>query len=107
MMALVLIAAFAAETSAANADAAPTSAEKSCRAHLASKAKGEISQFAVKHSRRVNRETVLSGTLNVMQRPPTRPGELTPTHIVAAPYSFECRLSGRRAPQVRLSPLAD
>jgi hypothetical protein len=105
MIPLFLIAALA-ETPPADADAASTPAEKNCVARLATRAGGEISLFTVKHRRQAGRETVLSGTMNVLRRPIVRPGEMTPTHIVAAPYSFECRWNGHRVSQARLSPLS-
>ena len=86
---------------------APDRAEERCRAAVATKGYGDVADFAVESVDRIGRTTRLRGTVHVLQRPATRPGEMSPTHVVNAPFSFDCRIDGRRAPRVTLKPLAD
>jgi hypothetical protein len=78
-----------------------------CAPGLARKAGGEISTLDVSGFHRSGRLTTLDGTMRVLQKPVTRPGEMTPTHVIVMRYSYECRLNGRRAPRIKLNPLRD
>jgi hypothetical protein len=89
------------------ADPAQRRAAQSCEAGLSRKAGGEISSLDVGRMHRVGRETILGGTIRVFQKPATRPGEMTATHIVVMRYSYQCRLNGRGGRRIKLHPLED
>jgi hypothetical protein len=57
--------------------------------------------------RRIGHETMLKGTMRVLQRPAVRPGEMTPAHVVNLHYSYECKLRGRKVTRVKVEPLSD
>jgi hypothetical protein len=103
MITLLLMAALAAELPPTITDPAERRAAQQCQPVLARKVAGEVSEMTVRRLRRIGRETIVKGTVSVLKRPATRPGELTPTHVINAPYSYECRL-GRGAPRVKVSP---
>src|SRR5947209_7553210 len=102
MIALLWLPASGPDLSQTIADPAQRRVAQSCEASLSRKAGGEISTMDVTQLRRFGRETRLKGTMRVLQRPAVRPGEMTPTHIVNLHYSYECRLSGRRAVRVKV-----
>lgn len=105
MIAFLLIAASPAEQGGAGAEPGQHDAADRCEARLAAAVKGEISNFAVDDFHRAGRRIHVKGTMNVLQRPAVRPGEMTPTHILVLHYRFDCRLDGRRRPRVTVSPL--
>src|SRR4051812_46899351 len=88
-------------------DPAQRRAVQSCETSLSRKAGGEISSVNVEGVHRSGRTTTVKGTLRVLQKPPSRPGEMTPTHVIAAHYSFECRSTGRSALRIKLHTLDD
>ncbi|HEX4739553.1 MAG TPA: hypothetical protein VH331_18545 [Allosphingosinicella sp.] len=88
-------------------DPARARAERQCRAGLARKTGGEISDFSVAEFRRSGRHLVLSGTANVLTKPPAHAGELTPAHVINMRYSYECRLTGSQAPHLKITPLSE
>jgi hypothetical protein len=103
MITLLLAGAIAAELPPTITDPAQRRAAQQCQPVVARKVAGEVSDMTVSQLRRIGRETIVKGTVSVLKRPATRPGELTPTHIINAPYSYECRL-GRGAARVKVSP---
>ena len=86
-------------------DPAQRRAAQACAPRLSRKAGGEISALDVTEFRHFHRQTVLKGTMRVLQKPVARPGEMTPTHVIAAHYSWECRLGGGRIPRIKVNPL--
>jgi hypothetical protein len=105
MILLLWSAGFVAALSPAVADPAQRQAAQQCEAAVSRSVKGEISAATIGEFRRFRRETILKGTLSVLQRPPTRPGEMTPTHVISMRYSYECRISSRTAAKVRVNRL--
>jgi len=105
MIPLLVSAGFVAALSPAPADAAQLQAARRCEAAVSRSVKGEVSTATIAEMRRFHRQTILKGTLNVLQRPDTRPGEMTPTHVISMHYSYECRLSSRTAANVRVKRL--
>ena len=89
------------------ADAAERHAAQSCETSLSRKAGGEISSLDVSGFHRSGRTTTLTGTIRVLQKPPSRPGEMTATHVIVMRYSYQCRSDGRRAPRIKLHALED
>jgi hypothetical protein len=89
------------------ADPVQRRAVQHCEVGLSRKAGGEISSLDVGQMHRAGRETILNGTIRVFQKPATRPGEMTATHIVVMRYSYQCWLNGRGAPRIKLHPLDD
>ena len=89
------------------ADPAQRHAASSCETSLSRKAGGEISSLEVDKMHRSGRTTTLQGTMRVLQKPPSRPGELTATHVIVVRYSYECRLRGGSTPRIKLHPLDD
>jgi len=78
-----------------------------CETSLVRKAGGELSTIDVTAFRRAGHLTVLRGTIRVLQKPATRPGEMTPTHVIVLRYSYECRLDRRLPPRIKLNSLGD
>jgi hypothetical protein len=107
MIFLLWLSAFNPDPTQSIADPAQRRAAQICEASLSRKAGGEISSFDVAQYRRAGRETMLDGTTRVLRKPVTRPGEMTPTHVIVVRYSYRCRLSGRDAPRIMLHPLSD
>jgi hypothetical protein len=105
MIAFLLATLLAGEPAQAVTDPAQAQALQRCRPALARKVRGEISDLEVGSSRRLRGQTILKGTMNILQRPESKPGEMTAMHIINIPYNYECRLNGRRAPWVRASRL--
>lgn len=101
MITLLLAAAVAAELPPTITDPAERRAAQQCRPVLARKVRGELSNMTVTNLRRIGRETILRGTVNVLKRPATKPGELTPMHVIDMPYTYECRL-GRGVTRVKV-----
>jgi hypothetical protein len=89
------------------ADPAQRRVAEACEAGLSRKAGGEISTLDVTRFRRAGRETILAGTIRVFHKPPTRPGEMTATHVVVLRYSYQCRLRGKQAPRIKVNRLDD
>ena len=79
----------------------------SCETFLSRKAGGEISSLDVDTLHRSGRTTILKGAMRVLQKPPSRPGEMTATHVIVMRYSYECRQTGGGTPRIRLHPLRD
>jgi hypothetical protein len=105
MIAFLLTALLMADSPQAITDPGQGQAVERCRPALARKVKGEISGLEVTGFRRIRQQIVLKGTMNILQRPESRPGEMTPMHLINIPYYYECRLNGRRAPWIRVSRL--
>jgi hypothetical protein len=105
MLLLLSLVAAAPDPAQSIADPAERRVVQSCETSLSRKAGGEISSIDVDAVRRSGRTMTVKGTLRVLQKPPTRPGEMTPTHVIAAHYSFECRSTGRAAPRIKLHAL--
>jgi hypothetical protein len=105
MIALLWLGPLAADLSQTITDPAQRRAASRCEARLARAGGGEISAIDVTAFHRNGRSTTLKGTLRVLQKPKTRPGEMTPTHVIVMPYSYECRLDGDRTPRIKLAPL--
>lgn len=79
----------------------------SCETFLSRKAGGEISSLDVDTLHRSGRTTTLKGRMRVFQKPPSRPGEMTATHVIVMRYSYECRRTGGGTPRIRLHHLND
>jgi hypothetical protein len=105
MIAFLWLGPLAADLSQTIADPAQRRAAGRCEARLARAAGGEISTLDVTSFHQSGRRTTLKGTLRVLQKPKTRPGEMTPTHVIVMPYSYQCRLEGGRRPRIKLAPL--
>jgi hypothetical protein len=106
VIALLWTAGAAADLSQSIANPAHRRAAQQCEASLARKGGGEVSNLVVVEFHQIGGKIVLKGTMNVLQRPASRPGEMTPTHIIAMRYSYQCRLRGGAAPRVDIAPLA-
>jgi hypothetical protein len=102
MSALLWMALLALDESPIASDSGQTAAAKRCRAAISSKVKGELSDLSITKSRRIGRTTILNGSVTVLQRPPTRPGEMTPTHVIRLQYNYECRWPGRGKAHITL-----
>ena len=89
------------------ADPLQRRAVQSCETSLSRKAGGEISSFDVDAVHRSGRTMTVKGTLRVFQKPPSRPGEMTATHVIVLRYSYECRTRGRGAPRIKLHAIED
>src|SRR3954453_9263350 len=89
------------------ADPAERRAAAQCAPTLKHKAGGEISTIDVAGFHRTGPSATLNGTIRILQKPPTRPGEMTPTHVVVMLYSYQCRLNGHGVPRIKLKPLGD
>lgn len=89
------------------ADPAQRRAASSCETILSRKAGGEISSLDVDDFHRSGRTTILKGTMRVFQKPASRPGEMTATHVIVVRYSYECRLNGARRPRIHITRLRD
>jgi hypothetical protein len=107
MIPLLVSAGFVAALSPAPADSAQREAAQRCEAAVSRSVKGEISASTIAEMRHFRRQTILKGTLNVLERPDTRPGEMTPTHVINMRYSYECRISSRTAANVRVTRLSN
>ncbi|MEA3035302.1 MAG: hypothetical protein QOH04_1064 [Sphingomonadales bacterium] len=102
MSALLLIATLALNESQIANDSTQGRGMKQCRAGIASKVRGELSDLSIAKTRRIGRITILNGGVTVLQRPPSRPGEMTPTHVIQLRYYYECRWSGRGKANIKL-----
>ena len=78
-----------------------------CESPLTRRAGGEVSAIDVTTFHRTRLGTDVKGTMQVLQRPVVRPGEMTPAHIVNRHYRYDCQLNGRGAPRVKVTPLDD
>jgi hypothetical protein len=107
MIILLWLAAVAPDPTQSIADSAARRTAQSCETSLSHKAGGEISSIDVTGFHRSGRTTILQGTMRVLQKPPTRPGEMTATHVIVARYSYECRSDGRRAQRIKLHAIDD
>ena len=105
MIPLFVSAGFVAALSPVPADSAQLQAAQRCDAAVSRSVKGEISASTVGEMRRFRGQTILKGTLSVLERPETRPGMMTPTHVISMRYSYECRISSRTAAKVRVTRL--
>lgn len=106
MIALLFVAAVT-DMAQTNAESAQQRAGERCQTALTTKVKGEVSNFTISDFHRSGRRIHLKGTVNVLRRPVSRPGEMTPMHVIALRYSYDCRFEGRSTPRIRLSPIAD
>jgi hypothetical protein len=106
MIALLWAAGAAADVSQI-ADPAHRQAAQQCQAGLARKGGGEVSDLAVTGYHRIGRRITVKGTMSVLKRPVARPGEMAPDHVLNLRYAWQCRLNGRAAPRIGISPLAD
>jgi hypothetical protein len=102
MSALLWIAILALDESQIASDSAQSPGAKRCEAAISSKVKGEVSDLSVAKTRRMGRTTILNGSVTVLQRPPTRPGEMTPTHVIQLRYYYQCRWAGRGKTHITL-----
>jgi hypothetical protein len=91
--------------SPAMADPAHRDAVQRCQPALARKVKGDVQNVTVSKFRKKGSESLLNGEMSVLQRPPTKPGEMTPHHVLNLRYSYECRFTGHGPPRVRVSRL--
>ncbi|MEA3063152.1 MAG: hypothetical protein QOJ94_2933 [Sphingomonadales bacterium] len=103
MSALLWMALLALDESPIVSDSGQTPAAKRCSAAISSKVNGELSDLSITKSRRIRRTVILNGSVTVLQRPPTIPGEMTPTHVIRLQYYYECRWPGRGKARVRVS----
>src|SRR3954453_7626642 len=102
MSALLWMALLALDGSQIANDSGQSPAATQCRAAISSKVRGEVSDLSIVKSRRIGRTTILKGTVTVLQRPPTRPGEMTPTHVIQLRYYYVCRWPGRGKAHIKL-----
>jgi hypothetical protein len=102
MSALLLMALLALDESQMASDSGQTPAAKHCQAAISSKVRGELSDLSITRTRRIGRTTILNGAVTVLQRPPTRPGEMTPTHVIQLQYNYQCRWLGRGKAHITL-----
>jgi hypothetical protein len=105
MITLLWTAVMAAGAPPAMADPEHRDAVQRCQPALAREVTGDVENVTVVKFRKKARETILNGTMSVLQRPRLKPGELTPHHIINIRYFYECRFTARVAPQVRVSRL--
>src|SRR4051794_7931530 len=103
MSALLWMALLALDSSQIANDSGQSPAAKQCRVAIASKVKGEVSDLSIAKSRRIGRTTILTGAVTVLQRPPTKPGEMTPAHVIRLQYYYDCRWPGRGKARVKVS----
>jgi hypothetical protein len=106
MITLLWTAVMAAGAPPTMADPEHRDAAQRCQPALARKVNGDIENVTVVKFRTKGRETILNGTLSVLQRPRVKPGELTPHHIIDIRYFYECRFTAHGAPRVRVSRLS-
>ena len=104
MTVFLLMALLALDDSQIATDSVETPQVKHCKTVMLAQVRGELSQLTVTKTRRIGRTMILSGTVIVFKRPPTRPGEMTPTHLVGLPYYYDCRWRGHGKARVRLTP---
>src|SRR3954453_5542550 len=102
MSALLWMALLALDGSQIASDSGQSLAAKQCRAAISSKVRGEVSDLSIVKSRRIGRTTILNGAVTVLQRPSTRPGEMTPAHVLQLQYYYDCRWSGRGKAHIKL-----
>ncbi|MEA3049281.1 MAG: hypothetical protein QOG84_1117 [Sphingomonadales bacterium] len=102
MSALLWMAVLAVDESPIATDSGQTPAAKRCQIAISSKVKGEVSDLSILKTRRIGRTTILNGSVTVLQKPPTRPGEMTPTHVIQLQYNYQCRWSGRGKARITL-----
>jgi hypothetical protein len=101
MIAVLLVAGLATvEVPQVNASPAQDGAETRCRAAVTEKVNGTITSFAVTKSTRIGATSLLRGTITVERRPVASPGKMLPAHIAVYRFSYQCRLSPHRKPQV-------
>jgi hypothetical protein len=105
MIALLWTAIVAAGTPQTSADPAQQNAAEQCRPALGRKVKGELADITVSEFHRRGTKTLLKGQMAVLERPPIRPGEMSPTHVRNVSYAYDCQLSGRAPAKVRVSRL--
>jgi hypothetical protein len=80
-------------------------AAQQCQTGLARKVKGEISIVTVVEFHAAGGQTTLKGAISVLQRPPVKPGEMTPTHVLNLRYAYECRLRSGSVTRTKVSIL--
>jgi hypothetical protein len=102
MSALLWIAILALDESQIANDSVQSRGAKQCEAAISSKVRGEVSDLSIAKTRRIGRTMVLNGAVTVLQRPPTRPGEMTPTHVIQLRYYYQCRWPGRGRAHITL-----
>jgi len=75
-----------------------------CRARLANRF-GEIGSFEPQDTHRSGRTTIMTGTINVLSRPPAAaPGDMAPMHVEATSYRFRCTLRGGKVRRTSVAP---
>jgi hypothetical protein len=104
MIAFLAVAALAGGASQSNASSAQADAEQQCRSAISSKVNGEVTDFSVQRRQRIGTSSLLTGMVTAQQRPRSRPGEMTPMHIISQRFSYECHTSSHRKAQVTLKP---
>jgi hypothetical protein len=102
MSALLWMALLSLDESQMASDSAQTPAAKHFRAAISSKVKGELSDLSITRTRRIGRTAILNGAVTALQRPPKRPGEMTPTHVIQLRYYYQCRWPGRGKAHITL-----
>jgi hypothetical protein len=107
MITLLLTFALIKDAVQTNAGSAQEQTVERCRVVLARKVKGEISNFIVTTTSRHRGYTTLTGTVSILKRPNSQPGELTPSHVQRIDSSFRCRLRGRSSTRVTITPNAE
>src|SRR3954470_10591173 len=95
MSALLWIATLALDESQVASDSRQSHGAKRCEAAISSKVGGEVSDLSIAKTRRIGRTTILDGAVTLLKRPPTRPGEMTPAHVIQLRYCYRCRWSRR------------
>lgn len=105
MIILLWSAGFVSALSPAVSDPVQRNAAQQCEPGISRAVQGEISTGTITEFRRFRRQTILKGTLTVLQRPAVRPGEMTPTHVINVSFSYDCRITSRSAAKVRVNRL--
>ncbi|HEY0412096.1 MAG TPA: hypothetical protein VGD66_03010 [Allosphingosinicella sp.] len=105
MIAFLWAAVLAVQMPPAIANPAQRHAMEQCQSALARKVDGEVSNVTIVTYRRIGKEILLKGRMNLLQRPASRPGEMTATHVRNILYSYECRVRGHAPPRVKVASL--
>lgn len=81
-------------------------AAQRCAPLLERRARGELSTIDVSSRTRSGSRTTIRGVMRAFVRPAAAaPGEMTPMHVINAPFSFRCTLSKARPIVARVSRL--
>jgi hypothetical protein len=107
MIALLWTAVVATVSPQTTPEPAHQKAAQQCRPALARKVRGEIADITVSEFHKHGTKTLLKGQMAVLERPSTKPGEMSPTHVRNVRYGYDCQLSGRARARVKVSRLED